>query len=622
MPIDIEALLSPISPADPCGSDLRDHPIYVQIREVRRQEDDLNQGVWKRELKAADYPQALKLCKEALTKIGKDLQVTAWMTEALVRLDGFAGLQQGLALIHRLLDTYWESVYPRQDEDGDLELRATSLRWVGSQLDSAVRSVTLTKAGHNWYQYKQSRTIASENDALSDPAKQVKRQEAIGEGQIPPEEFDRGLDGTPAAVCQQIYDILVALTGQVQTLSDYCDQKFADAAPDFSPLRQTLEDVAQTARVLLKTKGGSETAATAQVEEPAQFGYEQSAAAEAFEPAAPALPGAGARPSPRGFAGIEPSSHDDAVARLMAASRYLRKENPFNSAGYLIPRMYRWGELRAAGFADPNLLVAPPADLRIALKRLASEGYWDQVGDLAENAAGEPYGRAWLDLQRYAASAVQFAGAEAALNAILAGLKSLLAELPQLLEWTLADDTPVANQETMAWLKQRGILPGAPAETQPAPPAPAPETWYPPAPPPSFDAAPSNGDSAGPLPPDAYDLAMQAAKSGNLEEALEILGREMAQEPCGRDRFLRKLQLARLCVATGNEAIGEPVLKELAEEIEHRKLTEWELADTIAQPLTLLYRCLDRGPDSAAEKQALYARICRLSPARAVRLAR
>jgi len=128
------------------------------------------------------------------------------------------------------------------------------------------------------------------------------------------------------------------------------------------------------------------------------------------------------------------------------------------------------------------------------------------VGDLAENAAGEPYGRAWLDLQRYAASAVQFAGAEAALNAILAGLKSLLAELPQLLEWTLADDTPVANQETMAWLKQRGILPGAPAETQPAPPAPAPETWYPPAPPPSFDAAPSNGDSAGPLPPDAYDL--------------------------------------------------------------------------------------------------------------------
>jgi type VI secretion system protein ImpA len=80
--------------------------------------------------------------------------------------------------------------------------------------------------------------------------------------------------------------------------------------------------------------------------------------------------------------------------------------------------------------------------------------------------------------------------------------------------------------------------------------------------------------------------------------------------------------LAQLCLATGNEAVAEPVLQELSEEIDRRKLAEWELADVIAQPLTLLYRCLDRAPEAAAEKRGIYARICRLYPAGAVRLGR
>ena len=146
MPVNVESLLEPIPGAEPCGSDLRNHPIYIQIREARRQEDTFAQGVWAHDIKGAEYGLALKLAKEALTKRGKDLQAAAWMTEALVRLEGFAGLRQGLELIHRLLDTYWDGIHPRIDEDGDLEMRATPLRWVGSQLDSVIRGVALTAA--------------------------------------------------------------------------------------------------------------------------------------------------------------------------------------------------------------------------------------------------------------------------------------------------------------------------------------------------------------------------------------------------------------------------------------------------------------------------------------------
>jgi type VI secretion system protein ImpA len=630
MPIDIEALLQPISESHPCGADLRNHPVFIQIREARREEENLAQGVWEHDVKEADYALALKLAKEALTKRGKDLQVAAWTTEALLRLEGFDGLRQGLELMRRLLDTHWDSVHPQIDEDGDLEMRATPLRWAGSQLDSAIRSVPLTKGGHNWYQYKQSRAMPSEDAASSDPAKQAARADALGDGETPPEEFARGFESTPVAFFKQTYDTLTGLLEAVQALSEYCDEKFGEAAPDFGPLRTTLEDVQQTARVLLKQKGGSEGSEPAEggdaEAEPGETWQEEETAAAGGEAQADGTVPAAAAPRRRASGGgIEPSSPDDAIDRLLAASRYLRRENPDNSAGYLIPRTLRWGELRAAGaYADAAVLAAPPSDLRISLKRLAAEGAWDRVGDLAENAAGQPCGRAWLDLQRYACYACEFAGHDAVRDAILAGLKSLLADLPQVLQWTLADDTPAANLETMAWLKERGVLPGDQAEAKAAaaePVAPqAQPVWYPP--PRPVRAASAREEGAEPGPPDSYELAMQTAQSGNVEEALDILSRELAQEPCGRDRFLRKIQLAQLCLATGNETVAEPILQELSEEIDRRKLAEWELADVVAQPLTLLYRCLDRAPEAAAEKRGLYARICRLYPAGAVRLGR
>jgi type VI secretion system protein ImpA len=134
--------------------------------------------------------------------------------------------------------------------------------------------------------------------------------------------------------------------------------------------------------------------------------------------------------------------------------------------------------------------------------------------------------------------------------------------------------------------------------------------WSPP-PPPAADS-----EAGEPAPPDPYDLAMEAARNGQVEDALGILSREVAHERSGRGRFLRRVQLAQVCLATGNNEIGRPILQEIAEEIQQRQLEEWENTDLIAQPLALLYRCLDE----ADEKRKLYARICRLDPSRALGL--
>ena len=87
----------------------------------------------------------------------------------------------------------------------------------------------------------------------------MERDEALSEGEIPPEEFDKGFESTPITFCKQTYDTVAGLIEAVQALSEYCDERFGEAAPDFGQLRTSLEEVQQTTRVLLKQKGGPDT---------------------------------------------------------------------------------------------------------------------------------------------------------------------------------------------------------------------------------------------------------------------------------------------------------------------------------------------------------------------------
>jgi len=101
---------------------------------------------------------------------------------------------------------------------------------------------------------------------------------------------------------------------------------------------------------------------------------------------------------------------------------------------------------------------------------------------------------------------------------------------------------------------------------------------------------------------------------------MEMLMRELGQERSGRARFQRKVQLAQLCVTVGHGGVAEPILRELAGEIERRKLEDWEAPDVVAHPLALLYGlCKDAAPE---ERQKLYSWICRLDPLQAMNVSR
>jgi type VI secretion system protein ImpA len=71
-------------------------------------------------------------------------------------------------------------------------------------------------------------------------------------------------------------------------------------------------------------------------------------------------------------------------------------------------------------------------------------------------------------------------------------------------------------------------------------------------------------------------------------------------------------------MSTGQEAIAYPILNDVSDEIERRKLDEWEPSEVVAHPLALLFRCMNQLDGDTEAKRKLYARICRLDPVQAL----
>ena len=617
-------LLKPIPGDNPSGANLRYDPLTDKIKEARREDLDVPQGDWQRTLKTADWVQVVKLAGEAIATKSKDLQLAVWLVEAHVRREGFAILPACFQFLRELIDQFWDTLYP-EIEEGDLELRAAPLEWLGTKFEDTLRLLPITSNGLSWAKYHESRSVGYEKDADTDE-KRKRRNQAMEDGRVAAEEFDQAVEESSREHCDKLYQNVLASIEAVRGLADYCDEKFGDYSPSLVKTRTTLEDLGQFVLKALNKKGGPLKAAPAAAEESEEEAA-PAAAAQAVEAAPPpSAPKAKAAAAPA--AGLEPVDKEDAIRRLGAIARFLRNQDPYDICSYLILRGLRWGEIRWNGSnIQPAMLEAPPSGLRAELKQFALAEDWDIVLETTEKAMELPCGRAWLDVQRYAVKALAMKGNDWAFvaDAIRSSLRALLDDLPGLLELTLSDDTPVANPETMAWIKQEVLraAPPASAEGREPPEREAePETAVQPAaaadlestPPPMDEAAPE-GEAA---PPDAFDLAMEAARRGDQREAIEILSRELATERSGRGRFRRRMQLAHLLMAGGKSEIAEPILQQLTEEIDQRKLEEWEYGDVLAYPLGLYLDCLRARGEDTELLHRVYARICRLDPLQAL----
>ncbi|MBJ6750696.1 type VI secretion system protein TssA [Geomonas anaerohicana] len=261
----VDKLLLPISSESPAGSDLRYTTVYEEIMEARRCEDAVAMGDWQHDVKQPNWDKAISLATSALGEKSKDLQIAAWLAEALTVTEGFAGLALGLELMTGLAERFWETVYP-QTEEGDFEYRATPFQFLDAKVASQVRLIPLTDpeltSGFCWLHWRQSREVGFEADVKNrygeiDDDKKSRREQLLAESAVSAEEFDAAVARSGARYAAALRHGVANCSLSVQRLVTVLEAKFPSAAPSLAELDSAIDGCSTLVDMLYRGEAGN-----------------------------------------------------------------------------------------------------------------------------------------------------------------------------------------------------------------------------------------------------------------------------------------------------------------------------------------------------------------------------
>lgn len=270
--VNLNSILDALAGDNPAGVNLRYTPVYDEIKEARRADDPFDRGAWSREIKSSDWDKVAALCIQALSDKTKDLQIAAWLTEALTIQNGFSGFAVGLHILTVFLRDFWDHVYP-EIEDGDLEYRIGPLEFLNETLPMTLGLVPLTDShtttGYGWLKWQESRDVGYEKDTLNqygdvEESKKAKREEKIAEGKLPPEQFDAAVAASSKSFYAALEKELTDCRDQFKLLDEAVDAKFGNQSPRLSDVQKALDDCHVLITNFLKKKRELEPDAAAE----------------------------------------------------------------------------------------------------------------------------------------------------------------------------------------------------------------------------------------------------------------------------------------------------------------------------------------------------------------------
>ena len=185
----------------------------------------------------------------------------------------------------------------------------------------------------NWLNYQESRTVGYEADADTGE-KQSTRETRIGEGKMTAEQFDEAADATTLAALKQTLKQLETGTTALESLAEFCDEKFGNYSPSFIKTRDALGEISQTVKILI----GRKPPEPDEEEEQADDAESVSFADEPVADIASTWEEMAGTPAPA----AAPGDVGDAAQQLAAICRFMRANNPEDPAPYLILRGYAW----------------------------------------------------------------------------------------------------------------------------------------------------------------------------------------------------------------------------------------------------------------------------------------
>jgi type VI secretion system protein ImpA len=346
---DLEALLAPIPGDAPQGTDIREDfsstSPYNRLRDARSEARDAERG---QEAPAPDqevrdpapfWRTVREIALKTLAETAKDLEVAAWLTEALVRSHGLAGLAAGAQVMGGLAERYWDGLFPLPDEDG-METRLSPVTGLngrdgnGSLMQPLYKVVLFVRRQDDTpvaiYQYQQaeklSTTAADRRTAFEALEKDARAADSRG--------FAALLGDAWAA-----RDAWQAMAGVM-------DEKAGADGPSTTAVRDLLSAIIDIARRYAPADAVAAIGAP-----PAEAAAEGTAVAAAPGSAGPV----GLTASPAQMA-----SREDALRVLGEIANFFRRTEPHSPISYTLDEAVRRGRL-----TWPELLQEVVADLNL-----------------------------------------------------------------------------------------------------------------------------------------------------------------------------------------------------------------------------------------------------------------
>lgn len=355
---DIAGLLAPIPGDQPTGADLREDAsagsLYYLIRDARsaartaeRQAGMVGEG----ETERPDWRPVLRHSQQALAARTKDLEVVAYLIEALVRLHGFAGLRDGWRLARGLVEQFWDGLYPWPDEDG-LATRVAPLTSLNGDdaegtLIVPIGQVLIT-AGQSAGPFA---TFHYQQAAALEQVDEEAKAKRVAAGAVPLAAIHRAVAETPAAFFVDLVDDLTRCREELAALSQALDERCGRAAPPASSLRGALAVCLDAVHTIARDKLASAAAAAG------------GAGAETARNGEGTPLGKGTAGGGQAATGVI-RDREDAFQTLLKVADFFRRTEPHTPVSYALEQAVRWGRM-----ALPELLaeLIPDEQPRVTL---------------------------------------------------------------------------------------------------------------------------------------------------------------------------------------------------------------------------------------------------------------
>ena len=323
MVLDVNALLQPIAGDEPAGPNLRHASggAYYRVKDARstariaeRQAD----AEAERGSLVPEWRVILDLSQEVLGTQSKDLEVACWMTEAALRIHGYAGLRDCFALLDGLVERFWEHLHSIDAEDISAKVAPlTGLNGSGADgaLIQPLRLAPLTSAvtgepGGLWHYMVLRRRGAASPEAvlLAEAAR-----------------------STTADTFRAIYRDIAASLASYTALTTRLDGLCGDDSPPASTIRNTLVE----AQDALRDFSGVDFS---------QIDAQPVSPAAAPDPVPDEIPDRAA--APRVAGGPAPlHTREDALRELARIATFFREHEPNSPTAYTLNTLIRRARL-------------------------------------------------------------------------------------------------------------------------------------------------------------------------------------------------------------------------------------------------------------------------------------